>query len=341
MRQDKDETVYTKAMLVDTVTIKVTAGHGGKGSVAFNTQKMALGPTGAAGGNGGDVFLEAVADLGALHRFKTSKVFKAQNGEDGRSKYRDGHAGVALILKVPRGTVVRSSLTGKEHELTKIGERLLVAKGGRRGWGNFHFRSSTNTSPKESQPGLPGEYTELALELKLIADIGLIGFPNVGKSSFLNAVTEAQSPVANYAFTTLEPHLGSYYGLILADLPGLIEGASRGKGLGIKFLRHVERTHILFHFIDAGSKDPLTDYKTIRRELGAYNKTLLQKPEYILVSKSDSVSSERLTEIIKKLKGTKREIFPISIYNDAQGDVVKNLLNGIKKEITASPETQI
>ena len=324
-------------MLVDTITIRVTAGHGGKGAVSFNTQKMALGPTGAAGGNGGDVFLEAVADLGALRHFRTSKVFKAENGEDGRSKYRDGHAGTSLVLKIPRGTVVRSSRAREEHELTKIGERLLVAKSGRGGRGNFHFKSSTNTSPRESEPGFSGESVELALELKLIADIGLVGFPNVGKSSFLNAVTQAQSPVANYAFTTLEPHLGSYHGLILADLPGLMEGASSGKGLGIKFLRHVERTHILFHFVDAGSDNPLADYKTIRAELGAYNKILLRKSEYILISKSDSVDSERLAEIIKKLKETNREVLPISIYNDVQMDVVKNLLNGIKEGITVSP----
>ena len=333
--------MYTKAMLVDTVTIRVTAGHGGKGSVAFNTQKMALGPTGAAGGNGGGVVLEVVADLGALRHFKASKVFKAENGEGGRSQYRDGHAGAPLVLNVPRGTVVRNSRTMEEHELTKIGERLLVAKGGRGGWGNFYFKSSTNTSPHESKPGLPGESTELTLELKLIADVGLIGFPNVGKSSFLNTVTQAQSPVANYAFTTLEPHLGSFYGLILADLPGLIEGASLGKGLGIKFLRHIERTRTLFHFIDAKSTDPLADYKAIRTELGAYNNMLLQKPEYILVSKSDSVGSEYLAEIIKKLKGTKREVLPISIYDDAQKDVVKNLLNGIKKEITTSPAKDV
>lgn len=319
-------------MLIDSVTITAKAGKGGNGAASFSKIVKTLGPTGASGGKGGDVYIEAVADIGALRHFRAQKVFVAENGRDGRSAFRDGHRGSDLILQIPRGTLVTNVDTGVEYEPTKLGERMLIAKGGRGGKGNFHYRSPTNTSPKQFQVGLPGEEFKFRLELRLIADIGLVGLPNVGKSSFLNAVTKAKSPVANYAFTTLEPHLGAYYELILADIPGLIEGSSSGKGLGIRFLRHIERTRILFHFIDATSEDPLSDYKTIRKELGAYNPELLEKEEYIFVSKSDEVDETKLKKIIKTLVSTKREIFPISILNEEQMKEAKKLLNRIQEE---------
>lgn len=323
-------------MLIDEVRIKVSAGRGGKGAVAFSHIMMSLGPTGGSGGKGGDVYLEAVADLGALRHFRTKKSFAAENGLTGRSAFRDGRMGDNLVLVVPRGTVARDLISSKEYELTKLGERVLVAAGGKGGKGNFQYRSSRNTSPKQSQPGLPGEAAELVLELKLIADVGLIGLPNIGKSSFLNEVTSAKSRVANYAFTTLEPNLGSYNGLILADIPGLIEGASSGRGLGVKFLRHIERTRILFHFVSAESADPLTDYKIIRAELGAYRKALLEKTEYIIVSKSDAVSDERLREIMHALRPAKREVLAISIYDSEQMTAARKLLDTILKEMTAA-----
>ncbi len=316
-------------MLIDNVTIKVRAGKGGKGAVAFSKTKMTFGPTGAGGGRGGNVYLEAVTDLGALRHFRTKKSFSAEDGRDGRASFRDGHDGKDLILAVPRGTVVHNLTLNTQFECTKIGERVLVAKGGNGGKGNFHYKSSINTSPKESQPGLPGEACSLHLELKLIADIGLVGLPNVGKSSFLNEITSAKSPVADYAFTTLEPYLGAYYGLILADIPGLIEGASSGKGLGIQFLRHIERTRTLFHFIDATTKDPVKDYDVIRRELGAHNPLLLEKPEYIFITKADLVEKKQTSKIIQALSAhTKnKEIFLLSIYDNAKMTALKKFLN--------------
>lgn len=318
-------------MLIDDVTIRVKTGKGGKGAVGFSRTKMTLGPTGGAGGKGGSVYLEAATDLGALRRFRTQKAFAAEDGREGRSAFRDGHDGKDLTLLVPRGTVVHNLTTGTEHELTAEGERILIAKGGRGGKGNFHYRSSRNTSPREFQPGLPGEEYSLRLTLKLIADIGLIGLPNVGKSSFLNAVTNAQSRVANYAFTTLEPHLGVYEGLVLADIPGLIEGASIGKGLGFKFLRHIERTRILFHFIDVNAEDPVQDYKVIRQELGAYNPVLLEKPEYLLITKIDTVEKRRIAEVEKALQAhlPGKEIVTLSLQGTREMEDARKLLHRI------------
>ncbi len=320
-------------MLIDHVTIKVRAGNGGKGAVAFSNIKMTLGPTGGSGGKGGDVYLEAVADLGALRRFRSQKSFAAEDGMNGRGSFRDGHVGEDLVLKVPRGTVGKNIETGALFELTKLGERIGMAQGGKGGKGNFQYKSSRNTSPKQSQPGLPGETATLELELKLIADVGLVGLPNVGKSSFLNEMTNAKSRVANYPFTTLEPHLGAYNELILADIPGLIEGASSGKGLGIKFLRHIERTRILFHFIDAESTHPLLDYKTIRRELEKYNPLLLKKEEYIIISKSDAVNDSELAHTLRELAPTKRDILPLSIYDTERMVGARKLLTRLLGEI--------
>lgn len=319
-------------MLIDTVVIKVCAGKGGDGAVAFNSVMMSLGPTGAAGGKGGDIYLVAVNDLGALRRFRTVKTFSAENGLNGRSQFRDGRAGSDTELLVPRGTAAHDRATGARYELLKEGDRVCAAHGGRGGKGNFSFRSSTNTSPQEFEHGAPGEEHIVELELKLIADIGLIGLPNVGKSSFLNAVTNAQSPVANYPFTTLEPHLGMYYGLILADLPGLIEGASKGKGLGVKFLRHIERTRMLFHFIDANAADPLYDYRLIRDELRAYNEALLEKPEYIIISKTDMVSDARAEEIKNAFAAREKEIIPFSIHSAERMEHMKKILNALCKK---------
>lgn len=319
-------------MIVDDVTIRAVAGSGGKGAAAFNKTRMSLGPVGGNGGKGGDVYVEGVSNFNALNKFRFKKEFKAENGRDGRSKFRDGRHGEDLVLPVPVGTIAHNLETGQDIEITKIGQLVTIALGGKGGRGNFLFRSSTNTTPRQFEEGEPGESFEIHFELKMIADVGFVGLPNVGKSSLLNELTRAQSKVANYPFTTLEPNLGVYYELILADIPGIIEGASRGKGLGIKFLRHIERTKILFHFIASDSADPVADYKTVRDELGTYNKLLLEKPEYLFLSKKDEVSQDIIDAAEKKLKEFNKNVISISILEPDSLELVKKILNDLISE---------
>ena len=314
-------------MLIDDVEIKINAGDGGNGKVAFNKNLGSFGPAGGSGGKGGSVYGEGVSDLTALAQFRFKKEFFAENGKDGRDQFRDGSDGLDLILKIPLGTVAHNLTSGSEINFEKTGERILLAYGGVGGKGNFKFRSSTNTSPKQFGPGMPGEQFRFRFELKFIADVGFIGLPNVGKSSLLNKLTSARSKVANYPFTTLEPHLGTYYDLIIADIPGLIEGSSTGRGLGIKFLRHIERTRILFHFISAESPDPLKDYNTIRKELDAYNKQLLNKPEYLFLSKSDLVDKKTLLGKLGILKKMNAKSIAISINDFESVKKVEKILN--------------
>ena len=319
-------------MLIDSVKIKIAAGDGGKGAVAFNKNMMSLGPAGGSGGNGGSIFVEGVVDLSALKQFRNKKDFSAENGQDGRGQFVDGKTGEDIFLKVPVGTVVKNLTTNNEFEVLKIGERFLLAKGGHGGKGNFLFRSPKNTSPKRFQFGLDGEKFEISFELKLIADVGFIGLPNAGKSSLLNELTAAKSKVANYPFTTLEPNLGVYYELVLADIPGLIEGASMGKGLGIKFLKHIERTKILFHLISAESENLEKDYQIIRNELKKYNLDLARKPEYLFLTKSDLLSPAELKKKLTFLKKLNKTAVAISVYDWDSLGKVKGILNKIKEE---------
>lgn len=319
-------------MLIDDVQIHLKAGKGGDGCVAFQKVKLMQGPTGADGGNGASIFLEAVSDINALQYYASKREIKAEDGKNGRGQFIDGRRGEDLVLKVPRGTRATNLGTGTVYQLDTLGERVLVCGGGKGGRGNFKFRGPKNTTPMEREEGTPGDESDFRFELLLIADVGLVGLPNAGKSSLLNALTNAKSKVGNYQFTTLEPHLGDFYGTIIADIPGLIEGASHGKGLGTKFLKHIERTRTLFHLISAESDDVVRDYTTIRTELGEYSKALLEKPEHVFLTKSDTASEKELKEKLAKLKKAKIGAIAISVLDDASLEEVKGQLRDIARD---------
>lgn len=313
-------------MLTDEVKIKIHAGKGGDGVVAFNKTKMSLGPTGGRGGNGGNIYFQAVSDLTALNKYKQKRDYYAEDGKNGARDKSTGHDGKDIILIVPIGSVLKNLDSGEIFDITKIGQKVLAARGGRGGRGNFYFRSSINTSPKEFEIGKSGEKFEFFIELRLIADLGLIGLPNAGKSSLLNELTKANAKVGNYDFTTLEPNLGTLENLVIADIPGLIEGASKGRGLGIKFLKHIQRTKILLHCLSAESNDVMRDYNIIRSELEKYNPGLIKKKEIILLTKIDLISEKELKEKISELKKNKLKVLPISIHDWESLEALKRRL---------------
>lgn len=308
-------------MLVDKITIKCQAGKGGDGSVRWRQEKFIDmgGPFGGNGGAGGDLYFKAVRDVYGLRRYDNNGTYTAENGTQGGTKRMDGPAGSKLILDIPVGSIVYN----EEYDITTRfdieGETKLMLRGGNGGYGNNHFKSSTNRSPYESTPGGKGEYATFRIEVEMIAKAGLIGFPNAGKSTLLNMLTRAQAKTANYAFTTLEPNLGDFYGYILADLPGLIEGAADGKGLGHKFLKHVRRTEILVHLVSAENDDVVASYDAIRAELEKFDKELMSKTEIVLLSKSDMTDQKDLDKKIKTLeKHTGKNVQAISLYEDGQ-----------------------
>ncbi|PIR73517.1 MAG: GTPase ObgE [Candidatus Moranbacteria bacterium CG10_big_fil_rev_8_21_14_0_10_35_21] len=325
-------------MLIDEAKINASAGKGGDGVVSFDKNKMSLGPAGGRGGNGGNVFFQGVSNLTALNKYRNKRKYLAQNGNQGMGNRSSGKNGEDIFLTVPIGSVINNLDTNKSFEITKVGEEILAAKGGVGGQGNFFFRSPSNTTPLESEKGRSGESFTFLVELRLIADLGLIGFPNAGKSSLLNELTKADVKVGNYSFTTLEPNLGAFEDWIIADIPGLIEGASEGRGLGIKFLRHIQRTKILFHCLSAESTNLKADYQTVRKELKKYNPELTEKPEIIILTKSDIISDKEKKEKTNQLKKLGVEVVATSIHDFESLENLKkvmrsNIKQALKKEI--------
>jgi len=294
---------------LDEAKVYIQSGAGGNGCVSFRREKFIEfgGPNGGDGGHGGDVIIEAVTGLNTLIDYRYQQHFKAERGGNGMGKDRHGANGKDKIMKVPVGTQIYEE-DGETllADLTEIGQRVTIAKGGNGGFGNAHFKTSTNRSPRNANPGQPGEELTIRLRLKLIADAGLVGLPNAGKSTFLAAVTAAKPKIADYPFTTLHPQLGVVRvddrEFVLADLPGLIEGAHEGVGLGDRFLGHTERCRVLLHLVDATSEDPAAAYKVIRGELEAYGNGLEDKPEIVALSKCDALTPEEIKKQAAKLK---------------------------------------
>lgn len=327
-------------MLIDEVKISVKGGDGGRGAVLFGEGKFSKRPSGADGGNGGAVYIEASKEVADLSRFRYEKSFTAEKGEDG-FRNKQGRDGKDVILNVPRGTIVKNITVGDSTELLEAGDRIMVARGGTRGRGNNSFCSARICEPGKFEEGRSGYEAEIELELQLIADIGLVGFPNVGKSSLLNFLTGAKSRVGNYFFTTLEPFLGILPGgNIVADIPGIIEGASEGKGLGAKFLRHIKRTKVIAHCISLESDDIEKEYKVIRNELKKYSEELYNKPEILLLTKSDTVSEKELKKRETLAKKINKNFISVSILDDSSIKKLIKKLNdfadsaSIKKKIT-------
>ncbi|KKT74325.1 MAG: GTPase obg [Microgenomates group bacterium GW2011_GWA2_44_7] len=301
-------------MLVDETKFTLVAGHGGAGSVSFGKMSV-VGADGGNGGVGGDVYIRVTSDLKALGRYPQDNTLTAADGEKGSSKRMSGKNGKDLEIIVPIGTTITNILTGEEVEFNELDQRVVICKGGKGGWGNYMFKSSVNTSPTKAEAGLAGESKTFKVVLKLIAQYGLIGLPNAGKSSILNQLTNADAGVGDYPFTTLEANLGVHDGKIIADIPGLIEGASTGKGLGIKFLKHIEKVGMLLHCIAANSTTIMADYQTVNSELEKFDPKLLKKRRIILLTKTDLVTAEVLKKQIKELTGLGFPICPISIYD--------------------------
>ena len=324
---------------LDQAKIYIKAGDGGKGCVAFRREKFVEfgGPNGGDGGDGGSVYFEAVENLNTLIDFRYQQHFKAQKGQQGMGSEMTGYKGEDLIIKVPVGTeIVADDGETVIADMVKKGERFLIAQGGKGGLGNARFKSSTNQAPRQSTPGTEGEEIWVWLRLKIIADVGLIGLPNDGISSYLSAVTAARPKIASYPFTTLHPHLGVAWinnkELVIADIPGLIEGAHEGIGLGDRFLKHVERCSVFLHIIDATSEDVASEYKTIRNELELYNQSLAHKPEVVALNKCDALSEDEINNKLNELqKVCNREIFIISAFAKKG---LNECLNALDKYIT-------
>ena len=340
-------------MFADSARIIIKSGKGGDGHVSFRREKYVPngGPDGGDGGKGGDVIFIVDEGLNTLTDFRHRRKYAAQNGEEGRKRNCHGKNGADIIVKVPAGTIIRDAETDKViADMSGDNTRQVILKGGRGGNGNQHYATATMQAPKYAQPGQPGMELEVRLELKVIADVGLVGFPNVGKSTLLSRVTNAQPKIANYHFTTLNPNLGVVdldegQGFVIADIPGLIEGASEGVGLGHEFLRHIERTKVMIHMVDAAStegRDPIADIYAINKELEAYNPDLARKPQVIAANKIDAIYSGDEKNPVDLLKAEFEpkgiRVFPISAVS---GQGLKELLYAVLEMLQNVDSTPI
>jgi GTP-binding protein len=314
-------------MFVDEAKIRVKAGDGGNGCMAFRREKFVPrgGPSGGDGGRGGDVIMESSERHNTLVHFRFNPEYKAERGRHGEGSNKTGREGESIVLKVPVGTIVYDETTGElVHDFSLPDERVVVARAGRGGRGNARFATSTHQAPREHEEGHPGEERNLRLELKLLADVGLVGYPNAGKSTLISRISAACPKIADYPFTTLQPNLGvvaageppEEISFVVADIPGLIEGASQGAGLGTQFLRHIERTRLLAHLVDvsdaSGRPDPVKDYEVIIRELANFGSGLASKPVIVVASKMDAANKEKVAKLKRYCKRKKLELFPIS-----------------------------
>ena len=332
---------------IDEVTLFASSGHGGAGCVAFRHEKFIEfgGPSGGDGGKGGDVIFEAVSGMSTLLELRHRPHQKAQKGHNGMGKNRHGAGGEDLLIKVPVGTVITDAETGDVlADMTEAGQRIVLLKGGRGGQGNARFATSTNKAPKFAQPGEEGEERKLRLELKLMADVGLLGLPNAGKSSLISKVSAARPKIADYPFTTMVPSLGvveykNYRSFVMADIPGIIEGASSGAGLGHRFLKHLERSGILLHLVDISwmpERDPLAEYEAVNRELALFSKELADKEQAVVITKIDLPQTrEKLAEITAWFRERGVPVFPIS---SATGEGIEALLDEIARRLWGPTE---
>ncbi len=326
-------------MFIDYAEIEIAAGNGGDGAVTFRREKYVPkgGPSGGNGGKGGDVIIEAHHNLSTLLDFRYKRHYKAGKGDNGASALKDGKNGSDIIIKVPVGTVIKDYELGKVIcDLDEDGKRFIAAKGGKGGKGNSNFATPTNQAPRFAEPGKPGEGRKIIFELKLIADVGLVGFPNAGKSTLISTISSAKPKIADYPFTTLEPNLGivrykDYQSFTVADIPGIIEGAHEGKGLGHKFLRHIERTKILLFLIDITSENYQHDYNILLNELKSYSPKLAQKKKIVSLSKIDLVEPGEIKKMSKKK--IKNADSPLLLFSSASGQGLQELLDFLWKSI--------
>ena len=330
-------------MFVDIAKIKITAGDGGNGAVAFRREKYvaAGGPDGGDGGRGGNVVFKVNDNLSTLADFRYKRKYKAPNGAPGQSGHKSGKKGEDLIIEVPRGTIIREQTTGKVMADMSDDDEFIAAKGGRGGWGNSHFKTPTRQTPRFAKPGTPGESWDVSLELKLLADVGLVGFPNVGKSTLISVVSAAKPKIANYHFTTLTPVLGvvkrGEQSFVMADIPGLIEGASEGVGLGHAFLRHVERCRLIVHVVDVSGiegRDPKDDFEKINLELANFSEELAERPQIVAANKSDMATEEQIADFRKFIEEKGLPFFTISAATTEGTDA---LMDCVAEELSKLP----